>query len=134
MKSHEACVRSFVGWLFAHRHPECLDGWSVLVSFFVEPREIDEHSEILLSQPFTPAFGPILIAVPWQQVASVEVDGSPVGRRVAGAPGGERGLLERVGVDPEFATRTQNQRLVLGDQAAGARLAQCLAGGVDGPP
>src|SRR5918993_1310187 len=83
VKAHEGCVRSFVGWLFAHRHPERLDGRPVLVSFFVEPREIYEKSEVQLSQCFTPAFGPILIAVPWQQVASVEVDGRPVGRRVA---------------------------------------------------
>ena len=50
MKAHEGCVRSFVGWLFAHRHPERLDGRPVLVSFFVEPREIYEKSEVQLSQ------------------------------------------------------------------------------------
>ena len=111
-------MRLLVGRVLGHDVPECIGGRVVLSLLFVETGQFGEKREVHAPQGRTPVFRPFLVPVFREQLTGVEVDGHAVGRRFAGAPGGERSFLEYFCVDPELGLRAEHQRPVLGDQVA----------------
>ena len=100
------------GWLLGRCLAQYLYGQGVLLASPVEPSEFDEEREIELTQLVAPALSPPLVAILGKEIARVQVDGSLVGRRVLGAPCGQRCVLEGVRVHPQPSFRAQNEVLV----------------------
>ena len=85
---------------------------------FVEPCELDEEREVQLPKFIAPALSPFLVAILGKKLARVQVDRRPVGRRLPGASGGCRSVLEGIHVHPQLPLRAQDELLVPETQVA----------------
>jgi hypothetical protein len=112
-------VRLLTGRLLDNDPPQCLNAWSVLPALLVEVRELVQQPEEQLPKTLSGYLRPLLVRVPRQELPSVEVQGSPVGRWLTGASRRRRSLLEGLHVHPQFCPLAQHQLLALRSQVAG---------------
>src|SRR5215212_1053925 len=90
----------------------------MLVTLPVECAQLHKEREVQLSKLCAPLLYPGLVAVLWQELASVEVYCSPKGLGLLGVVGGGRCLLEGFDIDPQRRIRTQAELLVPKEQIA----------------
>jgi hypothetical protein len=113
-------VRLFIGRRFSHRLPEGFDGRFVFLALLMYGGQFQEQRVVRASQFLSPLLCPLLVAVLWQELTGVKVDGRPVCCGLPAMTSGSGGALEGIDVYPEQPVRAQGEQVSPERQATGS--------------